>query len=105
MVPGGDETGHSSSHLLDHRIGIYRISVATGLQVDIESAKSALNALKGTSRLPFELIPDDLSAVQLPAFVKSHHAVTDGHLFELARKNSLSFVTVDKGISGALYIG
>ena len=86
-------------------LGFIRVSVVTGLQVDIEAAKSALNALKGTSKLPFELVPDDLGAAQLPTFVKSHHAVTDGHLFELARKNSLRLVTMDKGIPGALYIG
>ena len=85
-------------------LGFVRVSVVTGLQPDIESAKRALDALKGTSRIRFELIPDDVSAAQLPAFVKSHQAVTDGHLLELARKNSLRLVTMDKGIPGALYI-
>jgi toxin-antitoxin system PIN domain toxin len=86
-------------------LGFVRVSVVTGLQTNIDSAKKALDALKSTSRVRFELIPDDVSAAQLPAFVKSAQAVTDGHLLELARKNSLRLVTMDKGIPSALYIG
>jgi predicted nucleic acid-binding protein len=86
-------------------LGFVRVSVVTGLQTDIDSAKRALDALKSTSTIRFELIPDDVSAAQLPAFVKTHQAVTDGHLLELARKNSLRLVTLDKGIPNALYIG
>jgi predicted nucleic acid-binding protein len=86
-------------------LGFVRVSVATGLQPDIEAAKKGLDALRSSSKIRFELIPDDLSAAQLPAFVKKPQAVTDGHLLELARKNSLRLVTLDKGIPGALYIG
>lgn len=45
---------------------------------------------------------DDVSAAQLPSFVKKPQAVTDGHLLELARKNSMQLVTFDKGIPNAL---
>ena len=53
----------------------------------------------------FELIPDDLGAAHLPAFVKTPQSVTDGHLVELARKNSVRLVTLDRGIPGSLFIG
>jgi hypothetical protein len=82
-----------------------RVSVNTGLQLDIETAKRALDALKASSSVRFELIADDLGAAQLPAFVKSPQSVTDGHLLELARKNSMQLVTLDKNIPKALFIG
>src|SRR5262245_61451169 len=69
-------------------LGFVRSSVATGLQRDIEAAKKALDALKSSSRIRFELIPDDLGAAHLPGFVKKPESITDGHLVELARKNS-----------------
>ncbi len=53
----------------------------------------------------FELILDDLGAVHSPAFVKTPQAVTDGHLVELARKNSRCLVTLERGIPGSLFIG
>ncbi len=86
-------------------IGFVRVSVVTGLQPDIPTAKQALAALKSSSKTRFELISDDVSASQLPAFVKRPQAVTDGHLLELARKNSMQLVTFDQGIPNALCIG
>jgi toxin-antitoxin system PIN domain toxin len=86
-------------------IGFVRVSVVTGLQPDIATAKQALDALKSSSRIRFELIPDDIGAAQLPAFVKRPQAITDGHLLELARKNSMQLVTFDRGIPNALFIG
>ena len=86
-------------------IGFLRVSVMTGLQPDITTAKQALDALKSSSRIRFELIPDDVGVANLPAFVKKPQAITDGHLFELARKNSMQLVTFDQGIPNALYIG
>jgi hypothetical protein len=79
--------------------------VVTGLQPDIVTAKQALDALKSSSKIRFELISDDVGVAQLPAFVKGTQAITDGHLFELARKNSMQLVTFDQGIPNALYIG
>ena len=72
---------------------------------DIEGAKQALDALKSSSRIRFELIPDDIGAAQLPSFVKKPQSVTDGHLVELARKNSVRLVTLDRNIPSSLYIG
>ncbi|HEY0967622.1 MAG TPA: PIN domain-containing protein [Opitutaceae bacterium] len=85
-------------------LGFVRISVVTGLQPDIAAAKEALAGLKSSSKVRFELIPDDVSVAQLPAFVKKPQAVTDGHLSELARKNALRLVTLDRGIPNALLI-
>jgi toxin-antitoxin system PIN domain toxin len=86
-------------------IGFVRVSVVTGLQPDIITATQALDALKSSSSIRFELISDDVGVAQLPAFVKRPQAITDGHLFELARKNSMQLVTFDQGISYALHIG
>jgi toxin-antitoxin system PIN domain toxin len=86
-------------------IGFVRVSVVTGLQPDIAAARQALDALKSSSRIRFELIPDDVGMAQLPAFVKKPQAITDGHLFELARKNSMQLATFDQGIPNALHIG
>jgi toxin-antitoxin system PIN domain toxin len=86
-------------------IGFVRVSVVTGLQPDIATAKLALDALKSSSKIRFELVLDDVSVAQLPTFVKKPQAITDGHLFELARKNSMQLVTFDQGIPNALHIG
>ena len=86
-------------------IGFVRVSVVTGLQPDIITAQQALDALKSSSKIRFELISDDVGVAQLPAFVKRPQAITDGHLFELARKNSMRLATFDQGIPNALHIG
>ena len=59
---------------------------------------------KSSSKIRFELIADDVGVAQLPAFAKKPQAITDGHLFELARKNSMQLVTFDQGIPIALHI-
>jgi hypothetical protein len=76
----------------------------TGLQPDIEAAKQALDGLKSSSKVRFELIPDDIGVAQLPSFVKKPQSVTDGHLIELARRHSMRLATLDQGIPGALQI-
>jgi predicted nucleic acid-binding protein len=86
-------------------IGFVRVSVVTGSQPDLATAKQALDALKASSKIRFELIADDVGVAQLPAFVKKPQAITDGHLFELARKNSMQLATFDQGIPNALQIG
>jgi hypothetical protein len=82
-----------------------RVSVSTGLQPDVETVKQALDALKSSSAIRFELIADNHGAAQLPAFVKKAQAITDGHLSELARKNAMQLVTLDQVIPKTLYIG
>lgn len=86
-------------------IGFVRVAVLTTLQPDIPTAQKALEALKASSRVRFELVPDELGVAHLPAFVKSPQAITDGHLLELAQNHSLQLVTFDRGIPNALYIG
>jgi len=86
-------------------LGFVRVSVLTGLQPDIATAKQALDALKSSSKIRFELIADDVGVATLPRFVKKPQAITDGHLWELARKNSMRLVTFDQGIPDAVYIG
>ena len=51
-------------------IGFVRVSVVTGLQPDIATANQALDALKYSSKIRFELIADDVGVAQLPTFVK-----------------------------------
>ena len=86
-------------------LGFVRVSVNTGLQPDIEAAKQALDVLKASSSIRFELIADDIGAAQLPGFVKKPQAITDGHLLELAKKNAMQLVTLDQKIPKALFIG
>ena len=86
-------------------LGFVRVSVVTGLQLDIASAKQALAELKSSSRVRFDLLSDDLGVAQLPTFVKRPQSVTDGHLAELARRHSIQLVTLDRGIPGSLFIG
>jgi predicted nucleic acid-binding protein len=86
-------------------LGFLRVSVVTGLQVDVAGAKQSLQALKSSSKIRFELLADDLGAAQLPAFVKKTQSITDGHLVELARRHAAQLVTLDRGIPGSLFIG
>lgn len=86
-------------------LGFVRISAATGLEPDIRSAKQTLEALKASSKAPFELIADDLGASQLPPFVNTPQLVTDGHLLELAIRSSARLVTLDRGIPDSMFIG
>ena len=55
-------------------LGFVRVTAMTGLQPDIKAARQALDALKSSSKVRFELIPDDLGAAHLPAFVKTPQA-------------------------------
>ena len=86
-------------------LGFVRVSVVTGLQPDIESAKRALDVLMSSSKVRFELVPDDIGASQIPGFVKKPQAVTDGHLIQLAKKHSLRLATLDRGIPNSEFIG
>lgn len=65
-------------------LGFVRVSVQTGLQTDVASARQALAALKTSSRVKFELLADSLGAETLPAFARTPNRLTDGHLLVLA---------------------
>lgn len=99
----GSATGFHTCSITE--LGFVRVSVITGLQPDIASAKHALDVLKSSSKVRFELISDDLGVSQLPTFVKKPQSITDGHLSELAKKNSFRFVTLDRRIPNSVYIG
>lgn len=86
-------------------LGFVRVSVLTGLQPGVSAAREALDALKASSKVRFELVADDVGMSQLPAFVKKPQSLTDGHLLELARRHSMKLVTLDRGIPGAVFIG
>jgi len=59
-------------------LGFVRVAAVTGLAAGHQGSEAALDALKSSSKVRFELIPDDLGAAHLPAFVKTPQAVTDG---------------------------
>ena len=86
-------------------LGFVRVSLVTGLQPDVAASRATLDALKSSSKILFEIVSDDLGAAHLPSFVNSAQKVTDGHLLELAKHHSMKFVTLDRGIPGALFIG
>lgn len=65
-------------------LGFVRASVQAGLQPDVSTARLALQKLKTSSPVKFELWPDELGADRLPRYVKSPGELTDGHLLELA---------------------
>lgn len=85
-------------------LGFVRVAVQTGLQIDVPAARRALAGLKASSRIPVEILADDLGADRLPAFARSPGKLTDGHLLELARKHGAEFVTLDVGIPGAIVV-
>lgn len=85
-------------------LGFVRVGVQTGLQPDIASACRALERLKKSSSVSFELLADDLGVDRLPGFAKTPAKLTDGHLLELARQHQAQLVTLDAGIPGAVLV-
>lgn len=85
-------------------LGFVRVTVQTGLQVDVSSARKALTALKSSSTLPFELLEDAIGADRLPSFARTPGKLTDGHLLELAHHHGAVLATLDAGIPGARLI-
>jgi predicted nucleic acid-binding protein len=85
-------------------LGFVRVSVQTGLQVDVQAARKALAALKATKAIPFEIVSDGIGAEDLPAFVRTPSKLTDGHLLVLARHHGAQLATLDTGIPGSLLL-
>lgn len=85
-------------------LGFVRASVLAGLQPDVSTARLALQKLKASSPVKFELWSDALGADRLPRYVKSPAELTDGHLLELATEHKARLVTLDLSIPGALLI-
>jgi len=72
--------------------------------VDVAEAKRLLHGAKSASPVPFEFIADDHDASHLPDWVTRPKQVNDGHLAGLAKAEGAEFVTLDRGIPGALLI-
>ena len=85
-------------------LGFVRVSVQAGLQADIFRAQAALDRLKRTGPVAYELWPDAVGSDRLPAYVRRPTELTDGHLVELARAHRARLVTIDVSIPGALVI-
>lgn len=85
-------------------LGFVRVSVQAGLQTDIFTAQAALERLKATGPVAYELWPDALGAARLPTYVRKPTELTDGHLLELARAHQAQLVTLDVSIPGARLI-
>ena len=96
--------GHGLCTCAITELGFVRVAVQTGLQADVATARKALEQLKQSGPIPFELLGDNLGADRLPAFAKTPAKLTDGHLLELARQNQAQFVTLDTGIPGAVLV-
>lgn len=54
-----------------------------------------------TVNLSLQIIPDSISANQLPNWVQGYRQTTDAYLSELAKSHKLTLLTIDKGIPGA----
>ena len=85
-------------------LGFVRVSVQTGLQIDVQTARKALSALRAAVPIPFQLAEDAIGAAKLPGFARTPSKLTDGHLLELARRHGAHLATLDTGIPGALLI-
>ncbi len=100
LTAGVDELGTCAIT----ELGFVRVSVQAGLQADIFTAQAALERLKATGPVAYELWPDALGVDRLPAYVRKPAELTDGHLLELARSQRARLVTLDVSIPGALLI-
>ena len=81
-------------------IGFLRVSVQARLQPNIATARRALADLKASAHMT--LLPDDIGAASLPAYVTRPAEITDGHLLALAKRHDAKLATLDAGIPGAL---
>jgi len=85
-------------------LGFVRVSVQAGLEPDISAAQKTLAGLAQSSKTPFVRIIDSIGVAKMPKYVRTPSQLTDGHLRELAHLAGSQFVTLDKGIPGALLI-
>jgi len=71
----------------------------------VPAARELLERVKESPVFRFVFIADDHDISKLPAWVRTAAQTTDGHLVQLARAHSATFVTLDRKIPGALLIG
>lgn len=70
----------------------------------VEDAKLLLARLKAALQLPTPFFSDDLSAQELPSWVRTPRQTTDGHLATLAKAHGAMLATLDRKIPGAFLI-
>lgn len=87
-------------------LGFIRVLIQSGVPytLSIPEAKSVLQRLKASGKIPFAFVVDDQDVSKLPAWVKTSRQTTDGHLAQLARSKNALLATLDRGIPGALVI-
>jgi len=85
-------------------MGFVRVALAARYLPDVPMARRVLHGFKA-ARAKVGFVADDRRCTHLPAWVKSHAQVGDGHLVSLATACDAILVTLDKGISGAKSIG
>lgn len=80
-------------------MGYVRVCLQARLEPSVRWAVAHLALLK--SALNARNLADDLTAEDLPTYVRAPKQVTDGHFLALARRHGMQFVTFDSGIPGA----
>jgi len=70
----------------------------------VEDSKLLLARLKAALPLPTPFFSDDLSAQELPSWVRTPRQTTDGHLAALAKAHGATLATLDRKIHGAFLI-
>ena len=85
-------------------LGLVRILSQPIYGYSIADAQRLLRHVKSIPELNFTFLPDDQSALDLPAWVNKQSQVTDGHLSGLAKKHGAELATLDRAIPGAFLI-
>lgn len=86
-------------------LGFVRVlSQAANYAVTIAQAQSLLLRMKKSGAVPFVFLPDDHDISHLPAWVKTPHQTTDGHLLQLAKAHGATLATLDEKIPYAYKI-
>ena len=84
--------------------GFVRIASNKDLKFAEEVGAARQDLLRLKTKARFVFIDDGLGADRLPAWVTKSKQVTDGHLLALAAAYGAPFVTLDRGIPGALLV-
>ena len=81
-------------------MGFVRVAVAARYLPDVPTARRVLLGFKA-ARARVGFIADDRRSQHLPAWVKTHAQVGDGHLLSLAESCHAKLATLDQGIAGS----
>ena len=86
-------------------LGFVRVlSQAPQDKFTVDQALKMLARLKKQRAVPFAFTADDHDISRLPAWVKTGHQITDGHLAELARAHDSVLATFNERIPSAFLI-